>query len=507
MKRYGFITAFLLILFSQVFFISAQEPRKTTRVDLLHAQDIRFSREIAPDARRLIGDVQFRHEDATMRCDSAWQFTVDNRFNAYGNVHIKVNDSVDVYGDRLFYDGNTRMAELQGNVRMVDKQMTLTTDHLFYNLNTNTANYNNGGKIVGTENTLTSRWGFYYANENDFFFKDQVVLVNPDYTMNSDTLKYNTQTEIAFFHGPTTIVSDENTIFCLNGWYDTQNDIARFSKDAFFTNGEQFLSGDSLYYDRNLGYGKAVMNVLLHDSVQQTWVTGHFAEHFEHEGLTEITINTLLRSLARGDTMYLHADTLRSIHDEENNRRAVFAWYNAKIFKSDLQGMADSIVYNFADSTIYLYNNPVIWSGDHQLTARRIEVKTSENRRVDAIHLFDAAFIVSREDSTSFNQIKGKKIIAHFIENDIHKIDVFGNGEALYFVRDDHEQLIGINKSISSDITIYIDDGQVSSIVLLAESDANLFPPADLPQDDRFLQNFSWITDRRPMSKDDVFIW
>ncbi len=507
MSRTGLLLTLLVFLLFQVLIISGQEPRKTTRVDLLHANDIRFDRNIAPDARRLIGDVRFRHEEATMRCDSAWQFTVDNRFNAYGNVHIKVNDSVDVYGDRLLYNGNTRIAELNGNVRMVDNQMTLTTQHLFYNLNTNTANYINGGKIVNTDNTLTSKWGFYFANNKDFFFKENVVLVNPEYTMNSDTLKFNTFTEIAFFHGPTTIVSNNNTIFCRAGWYDTKNDVSRFSRDAFFTNGEQYLSGDSLYYDRKLGYGKAVMNVLLHDSVQQTWVTGHFAEHFEGKGLTEVTINTLLYSLAQRDTMFLHADTLRSIHDEKNNRRAVYAWYKAKFFKDDIQGMADSIVYNFADSTIYLYNNPVIWSGEHQLTAKRIEVKTAQDKRVESIHMFDAAFIVSREDSVSFNQIKGKKIVAHFTENQLHRIDVFGNGEALYFVRDDNEQLIGINKSLSSDIVIHIEEGKVSSIVLLAQSDANLFPPAELPQEERILQNFRWINDKRPQKKEDVFVW
>lgn len=488
--------------------LPAQEPtRRTTRVDLIRADDIRFDRDVAADARRLVGDVKFQHEDATMRCDSAWQFTVDNRFNAYGNVYINVNDSVDIFGDKLYYNGNTRVAELHGNVKMIDNQMTLTTQHLFYNLETNTANYIDGGKIVDAENVLTSIWGFYYADDKNFFFRDSVKLVNPEYVMRSDTLRYNTQTEVAYFFGPTTIVSEENTIFCRNGWYDTRNDIARFSKDAFFTNNEQSLSGDSLFYDRNRGYGKAIRNVMLKDSVQQTFVTGHFAEHFEHDHLSEVTQNAVLTVIAQNDSLFMHADTLRSIMDEENDVRMLQAWYRAKFFKSDLQGLADSIVYNFSDSTIYLYNNPIIWSENHQLTASRIEVKTAEDNRVDEIHLFEAAFIVSMEDSVSFNQIKGRKIIAHFFENELRKIDVFGNGEALYYVRDEDEELIGINKSLSSDITIYIEDNQVSSIVLFTNSDANLFPPSDLPQEERFLQHFRWITDRRPEKKDDIFVW
>lgn len=509
-------TFFVLCLLFFAGLVLSQQPQqnqqktqnqKTTRVDLLHATDIRFDRAIAPDARRLIGDVRFRHEDATMRSDSAWQFTEDNRFNAYGNVFIQVNDSVEIFGDKLYYNGNVSMAELHGNVKMIDNQMTLTTEHLFYNLATNTANYIDGGKIVDAENTLTSLWGFYYADEKDFFFRDSVKLVNPEYVMNSDTLKYNTLTEVAYFFGPTTIVSEANTIFCKNGWYDTRNDIARFSKEAFFTNGEQYLSGDSLFYDRNRGYGKATSNVMLKDSVQNTFVTGHLAEHFEHEFLSEVTINAVLTVVTQNDSLFLHADTLRSIHDEENDRRILFAWNKAKFFRSDLQGLGDSIVYNFSDSTIYLFNDPIIWSDGHQLTARRIEVVTAEENRVETIHLHDAAFVVSKEDSLSFNQIKGRRIVGFFEGNEMRRIDVFGNGEALYFVRDEDEDLIGINKSLSSDMSILLEENQVSSIKLFNNADANLFPPGDIPGEERFLQNFRWITDRRPKTKEDIFIW
>jgi lipopolysaccharide assembly outer membrane protein LptD (OstA) len=213
-------------LFNLLLFSLTSSGQRTTRVDLIHADDMRFDRSIAPDARRLIGNVQFKHEDTRMFCDSAYQFTVDNNFNAYGNVFIQVSDTVQIYGDRLYYKGNTRIAELHGNVKMVDNQMTLTTQHLFYNLETNTANYIQGGKIVDAENTLTSKWGFYYADDKNFFFRGDVELVNPQYVMNSDTLRYNTYTEVSYFFGPTTIVSEENTIFCKNGWYDTRNDIA-----------------------------------------------------------------------------------------------------------------------------------------------------------------------------------------------------------------------------------------------------------------------------------------
>lgn len=497
----------LLVFLLMPLVLVSQQKGKTTRVELIHARETRFDESIAADARRLIGDVRFRQEDATMRCDSAWQFTDDNRFNAYGNVFIHVNDSIEIYGDKLYYNGNTRMAELHGNVRLLDNQMTLTTEYLFYDLQSNTANYLEGGKIVDLENTLTSIWGFYFADEKNFFFKDSVNLVNPDYVMDSDTLRYNTLTEITYFFGPTTIVSDENTIFCKNGWYDTSNDIARFSKEAYFSNGEQFLSGDSLFYDRNDGYGKATGNVMLRDSVQNTFVTGQLAEHFENEHLSEVTREAVLTVVAQNDSLFMHADTLRSVQDEENDIKLLQAWNRAKFYRTDLQGLADSIVYNFSDSTIYLYRNPVIWSDNHQLTAERIEVKTADDNRVESVHLFDAAFIVSRENTEAFNQIKGRKIVGYFNENQLVRIDVFGNGETIYYAKDENEELLGINKSLSTDITILLEENQISEIILFTDSDSNLFPPGQIPSEERFLQHFKWITDIRPSTKSDIFVW
>lgn len=500
-------TCFIGLLFSGCLQTGLYAQRKTTRVELVQSESMQSDPRIAPDARRILGPVIFRHEESTMHCDSAYHFPADNRFHAFGNVFIQVNDSVKIYGDKLYYDGRTRLAELHGNVKMVDNQLTLTTQHLFYDLDRNTANYSKGGKIVDAENTLTSQWGFYYANEKNFFFKEEVKLVNPQYVMDSDTLRYNTLTETAFFLGPTTIVGDENTIFCKNGWYDTRNDIARFSRDAFLKNKEQYLSGDSLFYDRNRGYGKAMKNVLLKDTVQNILVTGQFAEHFEKEGISEVTQRAMLTVIAGQDSLFLHADTLRSVYREgEDEMRILFAYHRAKFFKSDLQGMADSIAYNFADSTIYLYHEPILWSEQHQLTAQRIEVRTAENK-VQSVHLFDAAFIVSQEDTLGFNQVKGRTIHGHFRGNELVRIDVFGNGEALYFILDDAGEFVGINKSLSSDITIYLEENQVSDIVLYKEVDGDLFPPDELKPENRLLRNFRWITDKRPMKKEDIFVW
>lgn len=499
---FGMVALALLIVLSHPT-VKAQEPKK---IDLVHADRMQDGRHIGDDVRRLINQVHFRHEDTDMYCDSAYLFSGANSIRAFGNVFIAVSDTVQIYGDMLYYDGNTRLAELTGNVRLLDPQMTLTSRHLYYDLNENTAWYLTGGEIVDIENVLTSVEGFYDADMKDFFFRKEVVLTNPDYVMTADTLQYNTMSEVAFFFGPTTIVSEENTIFCRNGWYDTRNDIARFSKDAWFTNQEQSLTGDTLFYDRNLGYGRADMNIEMRDSVQNTLITGHFAEHFEKEGVSVVTREALLIHISENDSLFLHADTLKSIIDDENELRWVFAYHKARFFRHDIQGLCDSLVYSFSDSIIYLYHDPVLWTDVHQLTAKRIELKVTEEE-IETIELFDAAFIVSEELDVGFNQIKGRSMKGYFRENDLWRIDVYGNGETIYYVREEDGAVVGINKALASDIVIYVEDNKVSGIRFLSKPEASMIPPEESTEEDKLLRNFQWLETRRPKSREDVFVW
>lgn len=551
----------LLILHNITFQLSAREPQKLDRpakadepekadkprepsqpkqIELLNALSMEFDKRIGDDARRVIGMVLFKHEDAYMHCDSAYLYSLDNSLKAFSNIHIQVGDTIDIHGDKLYYDGNTSIAELHGNVKMQDKNMVLTTDHLIYDLKANTANYYDGGRIIDHDNVLTSKWGFYYADTKHFFFKDDVKLVNPEYTMDSDTLKYNTLTEIAHFFGPTTIISEENIIFCKNGWYDTKNDIAQFSREAFINNNEHSITGDSLFYDRNKGYGRALMNVMVIDTVQDLIINGHFGEHFEKKGLSVVTQEAMLTIISEKDSLFLHADTLKYfLQDETGNHDSVIAGKNdllhnkkelnekgymqesekenkeikkllaynrAKFYRTDLQGMSDSLVYNFSDSVIHMYHNPILWSEEHQLTAKKIEIETWNNT-VNKAHLIDAAFIISEEDTAKFNQVKGRKITGHFNENQLYKVDVFGNSETIYYVRNDDGDLIGINKAISTNMTIFVDNNQVNHIIFFENPEADLFPPEDLAPEERLLRHFKWHINLRPKSKKDIFTW
>ena len=217
------IRVFLLLIFVPLL-LTAQRKSKVY-VERTNVQ--RYNQSL--DKERLIGNVIMRHENTTFYCDSAYLNDKGNSFEAFGNVHINVNDSIDVYGDRMLYEGNTKIAELFDNVKLIDKNTVLTTEYLVYNRNTRIAYYNNDGKIVNEDNTLTSKTGTYNTDSKIFYFRKDVVLVNPDSETYSDTLIYNTVSETAYFRGPTVMRGEESTIYTEYGWYDTKRDLSKMT--------------------------------------------------------------------------------------------------------------------------------------------------------------------------------------------------------------------------------------------------------------------------------------
>ena len=234
MKRLG-------LIFLITFIYSLSFGQKTTKIKLLKADHSRYDVAIAKDVQRLIGNVKLSHAGTIMMCDSAWLYETDNNIKAYGNIRINRGDSLRLSGDKLEYFGANQIADISGDITMIDNDMTLETEYLVFDIKNNIASYTNGGKIINRENrnVLTSKIGNYYTDNETFHFKQDVNLTNPDYTIETDTLHFHEYNNTADFLGPTFIRGENNLIYCENGFYDTENDIARFGKNAYVWFNEQ----------------------------------------------------------------------------------------------------------------------------------------------------------------------------------------------------------------------------------------------------------------------------
>ncbi len=240
----------------------------------------------------------FKQDFSTLTSDSAYFYPQDNAFDAFGHVIINQGDTLNIYSDKLNYNGNTKTAILTDNVRMVDKDATLTTNHLIYNTATRIGTYTDGGKLVNKDNTLLSKNGYYFAFTRDSYFRYDVSLTTPDALVITDTMRYNTGSKISYFYGPTHIYSlpkkgekkkDQDTLYTENGYYDTKIEQAAFGKNNLYKSGTKSLKGDSLFYDKLKGYGRAVMHVTFKDEEQKTTIKGNLGTYFKDKELTVMT--------------------------------------------------------------------------------------------------------------------------------------------------------------------------------------------------------------------------
>jgi lipopolysaccharide export system protein LptA len=480
----------------------------TTKILLEKGDRWDYNKAIRPDAQRIIGNVILRHDSALMYCDSAYLNEGANTVYAYGNVHIHNSDTLNLYGDSLKYDGNTKEARVWSNVKLFDNQTTLTTDTLIYDRRTQIARYNYWGKIVNDKNILISKHGYYYTNKKEFFFREKVLLLNPDYTMKSDTLKYNTVTSVAYFFGPSHIVSKDkkDSIYTENGWYNTHKDIASFKERAKIFHEVQYLTGDSLYYERKLGFGKVFRHAVLFDSLQNMMLTGNYGEMHRKRGFAFMTDSAVAIIIDKKTSLHMHSDSVIANFDTNQNVRTLFCYYKVKFFRPDLQGMCDSLVWHSKDSSMMMYHEPVIWSVKNQLSADSIRLVIKKGM-IDTMALYNSSFLISQDDTGKYNQIKGRNMAGYFKKNKMYKIKVLGNAETVYWAREEDRTLIGIQKAFSSDMLIYIINNQVKSITYLGATTGTIFPEKDVSPYDLILKNFKWMEERRPKKRDDIFIW
>ena len=486
--------------------IGEMQAQKTTKVRLIRSDELLMDDQFNKNIQRLIGNVVMLHDSTYFYCDSAWLNRKQNNFRAFSNVHIVVSDTLEIFSDSLNYDGTTRIADLYSNVKLIDNRATLTTDHLTYNRNTRIAYYYTGAVIVSDTNVLESIIGYYYTDHKEAYFRDSVVLTNPDYVMNSDTLKYNTVSKISWFFGPSTIVGEEDSIYCEDGWYNTEYDVSRLKKNVFVQHDAQILMGDTVFYRGFPGYGLAENNVTLHDTVQDVYVHGHLGEYDDELHYAYVTDSALAVMPDKHDSLYLHADTMWFFTDSAGKADVMKAYYKVKFFRKNLQGMCDSLVYHFRDSTIILYNEPVLWSEENQLTSDSVKIVIADNQ-IDTMVLYNSCFIISKDDTSSYNQIKGRTMIGYFKNNEIVKIYVTGNAETLYFLREENKDLIGIQKAISNRMLIFLDSNQISGFTYIDKPDGAIHTIWELTGDALLLRDFKWIEGRRPMKKEDIFVW
>lgn len=519
MKNKGFfyLTCLLILIGST---LNAQERRK---IEIEYAPFMTFD-ESNPDATILTRDnskqVHIKHEGVELWCDEAIYYGKQDFIEAYGKVHVKQGDTINMTSKYVEYSGKTQLAFASGSVVLKDPTSVISTDTLYFDRVKQQAFYRSSGKVVrDTSGTITSTIGRYYMESKKYQFVDNVKLVNPEYVIRSNRLDFYTLSGFAFLYGPTTITSETSVIYCERGFYNTNNDTGYFVKKSKINYDERVVEGDSMYFDRNIDFASATNNITITDTLNNTVIKGHYAEVFRAQDSVFITKRALAITLQENDSIFVHSDTLMVTGKPE--KRITRGYYNAKIYKSDLSGKADSIHMNQSTGLTQLINldrnttndafykvqHPILWNFKNQITGDSIHlISNPKTETLDSLKVFNNAFVISKDSlGDGYNQMSGKKLFGLFEKNTLSTIDIIKNAETIYYLRNEEDELVGIDKSKSGAIKVWITENTIDEMRKYNQIGGKTHPENEFPENDKILQGFNWRESERPTSVEDLF--
>ncbi|MDC7998886.1 OstA-like protein [Gilvibacter sediminis] len=508
MLRANIIKALLpLLLVCFVLPGQAQTDPKPSKVDI--KSGYLEKREDFPDAviytKDNSGQVFIVHEGVEMWCDQAFVYIKENFVKAYGKVRISQGDTVVMNSKYAEYNGNTQFAFATGDVVLKEPKTTLRTDTLYFDRIKQQAFYRSGGTVIDTASTLTSNVGRYFANNKKYQFLSDVKIVNPEYTVNSNQLDFYSETGGAYLYGPSTIVSETSTVYCERGYYDTRGDTGYFVKNSKIDYETRTLYGDSIYFNRNTSFASATNNIKILDTVNNSVIKGHYAEVFRQKDSLFITKRAVAITVRDGDSIYVHADTLRVTGPEDN--RILKGFHRARLYKSDMSGKCDSIYTSERIGLTKMITNPVLWSGENQMTGDTIHLLSNTvTEQLDTLKVFENAFLIQK-DSAGYNQVSGVRLTGLFTENELDTVNVDQNAEVVYYARNtDTNKLEGIDNTIGSSIQITLENQDIIGIRFINRGTGKFFPVDMYPEEKKLLPGFNWRGDERLTSVEDLFI-
>lgn len=478
----------------------------------------------------IAGDVTLRQGRTLFYADSCVINNNTNIFEAWGRqVHINDSDTANIYSNHLRYLMKQKIAYLDGNVKLTDGKGVLTTPDLEYNMETNIGIYKNGGRVVNGKTVLTSKEGWYYADLKDIYFKRDVVLKDPAYDIVTDSLLYNTETKTTRFISQTVITDTTGRVIkTKEGYYNQLTGKAEFGRNPEIKDGETTIRGNTISTDDSTGISIVEGNAVIQDTKNGTTIIGGIVIRNAKTDAILATRKPLMIIKQDADSIYVTADTLFSarlsdkfgmdsiiVDTLKGTKRAAFnvkdssnryfeAYRNVRIFNDSLQAVCDSMFYSFRDSVFRLYDDPVVWAQQNQVTGDTILLFT-KNKKADRVEAFDNGFMINKLEKDVYNQIKSRRIDGWFIDGNIDSVRARGFAECIYFIQDEDSAYTGVNQSTSDIIDIYFENKELDKVVFRSAVTGTLWPIRQRNPKDMLLTNFRWLEERRPKSKFEMF--
>ncbi len=489
----------------------------------------------------VVGKVEFTKGPMLMFCDSAHYYPATESMNAYGNVRMEQGDTLFVYADELDYDGRpgvetaTLYADPGKKVRLINRDVMLQTDIFIYDLHLDLGYYNVGGELTDKSNRLTSLEGEYVPSTKEANFYTNVHLNSRSQTdtldIYTDTLYYNTATHIAELYSPSSVINARGTVYTRRGVYDTDSNICTlYDRSTVVTSQNQTLTADTIYYNRFAGYGEAFGNMELTDSAHSATVYGDYGYYNELADSSFVTGHAQIKEYSQGDTLYLHGRYIKTFIELDTTTVTVDSILNpgdsiakpvtaeridtchiaviyprVRFFRSDMQGICDSMRFTQRDSTLRMFVSPIVWSEDRQIFGNIIELHMNDST-VDRARLPEFGFTAQHIEDVYYNQISGKEMTAYFVDNEMRHLDINGNVEIIMYPEESDSTINKIVTAESSFLAADFKGRTAERVKMWPQTTGTATPLFMARRSSFFLPKFKWYEGVRPTSPDDIFV-
>lgn len=471
------------------------------------------------------GHVVFEHQGSVLTADEVVFYQKENFLKAIGNVVLTTSDGSKITAQEMEYDGNTERGIARKNVVLTDPKQTIKTETLYYDKIPNTAYFNTGGTIYSNDGSVMfTKSATYYLNTKMIDFIGRSNIETDKYTIVSDNIRQNQNTGASDFSGPTTIrdkANPRNYVYTELGTYNSKTSESFLNKNSRIHYNDKILTGDKLYFNRNTGFGKGNGNVTLDDPKQSRYIKGGYGEIYEKKDSAMVTDQPYAVKILSKDSVYIAAEKFLTYQKPDSANKLkkksfLRAFRKVRIYKTDMQGRADSLSFNETDGEMHLMRKPMLWMGVKQITGDEIRIYSDPEKEItDSIRVLGNAFAISKADSLNmkdeFHQIKSKNMMVYLKDNAIDIAKAVGNAQAINYADDTNEKTkevtrIGVALSTCGEIVAQFLERRLEIVDCNISANTDTYPMSKIAKNERFFKDFNWNTKDRPQKWRDIFL-
>jgi Organic solvent tolerance protein OstA len=423
-----------------------------------------------------------------------------------------------------YYYSKEKRFHFQRSVEMCTDTVQIQADSVNYHTDIKRVIFGGNVRAWHTAGYLTAQRGYYDRDIEHFHFFKDVYLLGEKQEIWADTLFYNRAQNAGSLYGNIQILDTLQSIILLGdeGHFQQNPQKALLTKKPAFLNYGTDDKGvvDTLFFRADtLAYHSLPKHAVDSAELQAAESRLKFLLPPPQKDSTQTALNDSLQvaeppqplpdSLAPPllqDSLQRAAlpDSLASAPPPPLDTTAISflrAYPKVQFYRSNGQGVCDSLVFNGLDSTLRMYGRPALWHEKNQFTADSIQFWIHQGQ-INRADLFSSAYIVAQEDSLLYNQIKGKDMIGYFRDNDVYRFDVLDAVEVILFMREGDDNFItSLNQKESKTMTAFLKERQVQSLRYYTDFKTKLIPLVQTTDKDQRLTNFVWRAEERPLDR------